>query len=96
VHRVTSLKRRAHAGSSATRLRIVDSRLSAAVAELLGGAGWIVSVADDGVVEIATRGAGAPRAIGWHELESLLRTLALMYPTLEVELADTAAELEPA
>jgi len=63
VHRVTSLKRRAHARSSATRLRIVDSRLSAAVAELLGGAGWIVSV---------------------------------MYPTLEVELADTAAELEPA
>jgi hypothetical protein len=93
---MNSLKRRAHAHSSASRLRIVDPRLSAEVLEFLGSAGWIVSAADDGVVEIATHGsAGGLRAIGWRELENLLRVLALMYPTLEVDLADSAPDLEP-
>jgi hypothetical protein len=93
VHRVNS---HVHARSSASRLRLADTRLSAEVAEFLGDAGWIASVADDGVVGIATHGAVAPRAMGWHELENVLSVLALTYPTLEVELADAAPEPEPA
>jgi hypothetical protein len=96
VHRVISRRGRSQPRSSATRLRIADPRLSAEVGEFLGRAGWIVSIAPDGVIEVATRRVGAPRAIGWSELENLLKVLALMHPTLEVELAEAAPELEPA
>jgi hypothetical protein len=95
VHGVISRRPRARPRSSATRLWIDDSCLSAEIVDLLGRAGWIAEIAPDGAVELATQAAGGARAIGWRELENLLKVLALMYPGLGVELGAAAPELEP-